>query len=287
VKPYRSWKGALELEFKTDDGVVPMSISIELYARVKKARNESFRTLAPSGQPRETQSIDPATGEVYDDANSQKGVKIGTNEYVPMTDNAIEQINAGTQTTVLKPEAFCPLDTIALDLAIDRFYVRPQADVAGADQSLNIVWNGLLETGLAWCTQMSIRGGHDAVLVLYADQVGLFAALLPFADEVYPAPAHVFDHNPKAGKLFASMVGREHDVDDFDHSAWESEYRARRQAAIDAVIEGRDVPAQPSPTPQKASVPDLMAALEASAKKAIDDKATAPKPAPKKKKVAA
>jgi DNA end-binding protein Ku len=258
-----------------------MSISIELYARVKKSRSESFRTLAPSGQPRETVSIDPATGEQYD-GGSMKGVKVGPNEYVPMTDNAIEQINAGTTTKVLKPEAFCPLDSIALDLAIDRFYVRPQEDVAGAGQSLNIVWNGLLETGLAWCTQMSIRGGHDSVLVIYADQVGLFAALLPFEEEVYPAPSFGFEFNAKAGKLFASMVEREHEPEPFDHAGWVSEYRARRQAAIDAVIAGAPVPVLPDPTPQKEAVPDLMAALEASV-----SKAKPAKKAPAKKKVTA
>jgi DNA end-binding protein Ku len=263
MKPYRAWKGALELEFATDAGRIPMSISIELYARVKKSRNESFKTLAPSGQPRETQSVDPATGEVYD-GGSMKGVKVGPNEYVPMTEQALEQIDAGTKTRVLKPEAFCPLSSIALDLAIDRFYVRPQPDVAGSEQSLNIVWNGLLSTKLAWCTQMSIRGGHDAVLVVYADEAGLFAALLPFEDEVYPAPAHVFERSEKAGNLFAAMVEQEHEIDDFDHSAWKSEYRARRQAAIEAVIAGAPVAALPDPKPVEESVPDLMAALEAS-----------------------
>jgi hypothetical protein len=190
-----------------------MSISIELYARVKKTRSDSFTTLAPSGKPAETKRIDPDTGEEF--SGSRKGVKVGR-DYVAMTDEALEQINAGTKTRVLKPEAFCPLNTIALDLAIDRFYVRPQKEVAGADQSLNIVWNGLKATGLAWCTQMSIRGGHDAVLVLYADDSGLYAALLPFEEEVYPAPSFEFTDSRKAGDLFAAMVEQEHDVTAFD-----------------------------------------------------------------------
>jgi non-homologous end joining protein Ku len=222
VKPYRAWRGALELEFQTDAGRIPLSISIELYARVKKSRSDSFRTLAPSGLPAESKSIDPATGEAYD-GGSRKGVKVG-GAYVAMTEEALEQINAGTKTRVLKPEAFCPLESIQLDLAIDRFYVRPMADVAGADTSLNIVWNGLLATGLAWCTHMSIRGGHDAVLVR----------------------------------------------------------RARRQAAIEAVIAGAPVAALPEPAKQDAAVPDLMAALAAAV-----TKAPAKKPAKTKTKVKA
>jgi non-homologous end joining protein Ku len=277
VKPYRAWKGALELEFQTDAGSVPLTISVELYARVKKTRSESFTTLAPSGQPAQTRRIDPATGEEF--SGSRQGVKVGR-DYVPMTEEALEQINAGTRTRVLKPEAFCPLHTIALDLAIDRFYVRPQHEVAGADTSLNIVWNGLRATGLAWCTQMSIRGGHDAVLVVYADDSGLYAALLPFEEEVYPAPEHVFEPNEKAGSLFAAMVENEHEIAPFDHADWKSEYRARRQQAIDAVIAGAPVPQQPEPVAQEAVVPDLMAALEASVTKAK-------KKTPAKKKVAA
>jgi non-homologous end joining protein Ku len=255
-----------------------MSISIELYARVKKTRSDSFTTLAPSGKPAETKRIDPDTGEEF--SGSRKGVKVGR-DYVAMTDEALEQINAGTKTRVLKPEAFCPLNTIALDLAIDRFYVRPQKEVAGADQSLNIVWNGLKATGLAWCTQMSIRGGHDAVLVLYADDSGLYAALLPFEEEVYPAPSFEFTDSRKAGDLFAAMVEQEHDVTAFDHGAWQSEYRARRQQAIDAVIAGAPVPEMPEPVAQEAVVPDLMAALEASLKAKPKKKPT------KAKKVAA
>jgi non-homologous end joining protein Ku len=136
--------------------------------------------------------------------------------------------------------------------------------VAGAEQALNIVWNGLLSTGLAWCTQMSIRGGHDAVLVVYADEAGLFAALLPFEEEVYPAPSFSFERSEKAGNLFAAMVEQEHEIDDFDHSAWKSEYRARRQAAIEAVIAGAPVEALPEPKPEDTKVPDLMGLLEAS-----------------------
>jgi non-homologous end joining protein Ku len=280
VKPYRAWRGALELEFQTDAGRIPMSISCELYSRVKKTRSESFTTIAPSGQKAETKRIDPATGEEF--SGSRKAVKVGK-EFVPMTEEALEQINAGTRTKLLKPEAFCPASSIAFDLAIDRFYVRPQKDVAGADQALNIVWNGLRATGLAWCTQMSIRGGHDAILVLYADDAGLFAALLPFEEEVYPAPSFVFEENEHAGNLFAAMVEQEHEIEDFDHSAWESEYRVRRQAAIDAVVAGAPVAVEPEPE-TKEVVPDLMAALMASVSK---NKPAAKKPAKKKEKVTA
>jgi non-homologous end joining protein Ku len=239
VKPYRAWRGALELEFQTDAGRIPMSISCELYSRVKKTRSESFTTIAPSGQKAETKRIDPATGEEF--SGSRKAVKVGK-EFVPMTEEALEQINAGTRTKLLKPEAFCPASSIAFDLAIDRFYVRPQKDVAG-----------------------------------------LFAALLPFEEEVYPAPSFVFEENEHAGNLFAAMVEQEHEIEDFDHSAWESEYRARRQAAIDAVVAGAPVAVEPEPE-TKEVVPDLMAALMASVSK---NKPAAKKPAKKKEKVTA
>jgi DNA end-binding protein Ku len=264
MKPYVAWKGALEIEVSG----FPMAVSIELYSRVKKARNESFRVLAPSGQLREQQNVDPATGEVFDKEDERKGVKVGPHEYVPMTDDALAQIADGTKTEVLAPQTFAPLDTMAMDLAIDRFAVRPQDEVAGSDRSLNIVWNGLRDSGLAWLSQVSLRGGHDSILAIYADDQGMWAALLPFEDELYPIPGHTFEQNDKAASVFGEFLEQEQDVKPFDHSEFASEYRVRRQTAIDSVLSGKAVPAPAKKAAKKDDTADLMAALEASVSKA-------------------
>jgi non-homologous end joining protein Ku len=264
-KPYRAWRGALELTV----GGVPLPVNVELYARVKKSRNESFRNLGPDGQPAVTTSN-----------ACQKGVSLGKGQFAVMTEEALEALkNLGEKTTVMRPMAFADVDTIALDLAIDRFAVRPDDRVEAADQALNIVWNGLRATKKAYVSQASLTSGHDSVLVLYADDQGLWAAMLPFEDELYPFPTHEFEENDQAAELFAEMIEDEHadKVGPFDHSAFVSQYRIKRQATIDAVIAGQKVEPIAAPEEAKPTV-DLMDLLsKASAKKAKADKKTTTK----------
>lgn len=279
MKPNRAWRGALELTIND----VPLAVAVELYTRVKKSRNESFRSLAPSGQLAESAYIDPASGDVFPKDQVRKGAKVGPHEFVPMTPEALEQISDGVKTETIPAGRFAPVDSIAWDLAIDRFAVRPQDDVAGAAQALNIVYNGLKATGTAWLAQVSLTGGHDAILALYADGADMWGALLPFEDELYPVPTHTFETDTKAEQLMGSLI-TDGGVEDFDHSAFASEYRPRRQAAIDAVIAGQPVSSTAPAAKAKAAGPDLMALLEAS----VDKAKPARKPAAKRtRKVAA
>jgi non-homologous end joining protein Ku len=278
-KPNRSWRGALEFEING----VPLTVSAELYSRVKKARNESFTSLAPSGVQRKQQSVDPATGEVFDDALVRKGVKVGKDKFVPMTDEALEQIKNGTKTETIRATKFAEFDSIAWDLAIDRFAVRPNDEVQGSAQALNIVWNGLVKTNAVQTAQVSLTGGHDAILAIYATDDGMWAALLPFEEELYPVPTHTFTADAKQAKLMASYIEGV-GVQAFDHSEFVSEYKARRQAAIDAVVAGEQVQVDQPAAQREEKIPDLMAALEAS----IDTATKKPaRKAPARKKVAA
>jgi non-homologous end joining protein Ku len=274
-----AWKGAIE--------VAGHPANLALYSRVRKQRNESFRNIAPSGQPVQQQVVDPATGKVFTD-DVRKGVKTGGTTKEPiftiLTPEALEQINSGVKTEVATPAQFSPVDSIAWDLAIDRFAVRPDDGVAGSAQSVNVIWNGLLASGLAYVTQVSLTGGHDAILAIYATDNGLWAALLPFESELYDVPTHAFEKNEKAGALFGQALDTLYPekVGAFDHSAYVSEYKTRRQAAIDAVIAGETVDVTMS-EPVADETPDLMAILAAAAKPA----APAKKAATKKAKVAA
>jgi non-homologous end joining protein Ku len=257
-KPYR----ARRLKMQVPISGFEITLEVELYSRVKKARNESFTNLAPSGQQVESRKFDPATGEQIESEQVRKGVKVGPHEYAVMTDEALEQIKSGTKTTVVAPEQVVRKESIAMDLAIDRFAVRP---AEGQEGNVSLLWNGLRVGELAYCSQVSMHGGHDSVLVFYADENGLWAALLPFEDELYPLPTHSFDTNDQAGEMLAAqLLGDEDEAPDFDHSAFESEYRARRQAAIDAVIAGEEVVVQEQVEEPK-DTPDLLAALQAAA----------------------
>jgi non-homologous end joining protein Ku len=254
-----AWRGAIEF--------TGFPVNVALYSRVKKQRNESFRNLAPSGKPVQSQYIDPDTGVTFDKDLIRKGAQIKggkSPEFAVMTPEAMEEISSGVKTEVAKPEQFVPLSSLDLSLGIDRYAVRPDDRVAGADQSVNIVWNGLRESGLAYVSQVSVNGGHDGLLALYANDDGFWAVMLPFDDELYSFPDYEFTEDQKAADLFAKALDSTYadQQSAWVHSEFSSEYRSRRKAAIEAVIAGQPVAAK-APVKSEASVPDLMAALEA------------------------
>jgi len=262
-----SWRGAIEF--------AGFPVNVALYQRVKKQRNESFRNLAPSGQPVKSKSFDPVTDEEVSSDLIRKGVQIKGGkapEFAVMTVEALEQIKNGVKTVVASANQFVPVSELDLSLAIDRFAVRPDDKVAGADQSVNIIWNGLRSRDLAYVSQMSLSGGHDGVLVLYPDATGLWGVMLPFEDELYEVPEYEFTEDDKAASLFGQVVDQQYAdlMKPWVHGEFESEYRSRRAAAIDAVIAGEDVEVTTAPE-AKANVPDLLSALAAAVKSDTSD----------------
>lgn len=252
-RPHTAWRGAIEF--------ASFPVNVVLYSRVQKQRSQSFRNLAPSGQPVAQQMVDPHDGAVVENSAIRKGVDVGGGKFVVIPPEAIEAVKSGVKTEVAKPRQFVPMDSLAWDLAIDRFAVRPDDKVPGSGQSTGIIWNGLRSTGLAYVTQVSLTGGHDGILALYADDQGFWAALLPFEEELYPVPTHQFEVDEKAETLFAQVLEAQHEIEPFDHASYKSEYRARREAIIDQVVAGEPVAQSAEPKPEPV---DLMVVLKAS-----------------------
>jgi non-homologous end joining protein Ku len=259
LKPSAAWRGAIELSLNG----VPLAVNVQLYRRVKKQRNANFRNMAPSGQPVQAgTSVDPVTGEAVEEP--RKGVQIGTGKnatYAIIPPETVEAITERQKTELAQPNQWVPLEDLDMAIAIERFSVRPDSKVPAADQAVQILWNGLRGTGMAACAQVSLSGGHDGILAVYATQSDLRAVVLPFLAELYPAPEFDFVENEKAQALFGKAVkstGR------FHHEAYESEYMARRQRLIDAALAGQTLP-EPKKAPEPDSGPDLMAVLAAAA----------------------
>ncbi len=251
-----AWKGAVEF------GGFPLHV--RLYPRVKSRSGESFKTLAPNGLPIHTVMKDTEGNEVTRDECS-KGVEVGKDSYVALTPDAVESIASIEKSQSVEPKQFVPLDTVPLELAVQSYTVTPDKDVAGADKSVSILWNGLRSTEQAYVTQIAMRAGaRDAIVVLYAKDDGLYAVALPFDAELHEPTTFSFEVDPKAEQLFAQFVGANYEQeqqDEFDHSALTSEWRQRRHAAIEAAASGK--PMQMPEAPKTESTPDLMAALEA------------------------
>jgi DNA end-binding protein Ku len=279
AKTHVAWRGAIE--------VSGFPVNVALYARVRRQRNESFRTIAPSGQPMVSNDpIDSGTGQPYNKELSRKGYEVAKGQFVVMPPEAIEKINEGTKTVLAQPAQLVPLETVDLSLAIERYAVRADDKVAGAAQSVQVLWNGLRRSGLAYVSHVAFsNGGVDAVLVLWATDSDLKAALLPFPEEMYEVPAAEFVENDVAGELFERAVGSmyaDRMMEAFDHAAFHSEYKARRAEAIQKVIDGEQIEVVSTPEPVPAQ-PDLMAVLAA----AVATEQKKDRPAKKSRKKAA
>jgi Ku protein len=248
-----AWRGAIEFS--------GFPINVALYGRVKSRSGDSFKTLDPvHKQPVKQQYVD-INDEVVDRSETLKGVEVEKGVWTPLTPEAVEMIAEGERSEVLEPDSFSPLSTIDLGLALQTYEVLPDAKVAGSDKSVNTLWNGLRATGLAYVSRLTMRSGsRDAIVVFYATDHDLRAATLPFAAELNDVPSFTFEADEKQADLFRLVVGD--DIQPFDLAAFQSEYRTRRQAAIDAALSGKKI-AKPKAKKQAEPANDLMAALEA------------------------
>jgi non-homologous end joining protein Ku len=255
-----SWKGAIELS--------GFPVQIALYNRTKSVRNESFTGLAADGKPVQQFLKDSSGVEITDKTTLRKGIKTGADTYTPLTEAAIEQIAEGGRSTVVAPLAMVPLAELPLELALGSFSVMPDGDVAGSAQAVSIVWNGLKANDLAYVGQITMRGGSpDSIIAIYADDAGLWAVTLPFEPDLNDVPT--FDCQPDEAQaaMFTRVLEASYSElpSGWDHQAYESEYKIRRAAAIDAVLAGKPVSATVSAP--ASTTPDLMAVLAA----AVDD----------------
>jgi hypothetical protein len=127
-----------------------------------------------------------------------------------------------------------------------------------------VLWNGLKHTRLAYVTRATFTAGStDRIIVLYATDDQLLAAALPFSPQLYDTPRFGWQDNPAVGGLFAQAVEQAYPVRPFVLADQSSEYSARRQAVIEAVLAGQPVQAVADEAPQQ-QAPDLMALLTAS-----------------------
>lgn len=276
-----AWKGAVTV---TLNGV-EVPIHVRLHNRVKSRSGDSFKTLAPSDQqPVRSVYLDSAGNEV-DRKAALKGVEVSKGTFKPLPAEAVEAIGSAEKSTVVEPRQFCPADSIPVELAVTSYAVRPDKDVAGAERSVNQLWNGLLDSGLSYVTEITMKAGaRDAILVLRATDEGLSAIALPYTAELADVPEFDWQRDEQIGQAVGAALTEGMKATAFDHASFESSWRKRRQAAIDAVLTGKtpEIPEAPAPA---ADAPDLMGALEASVKQAKPKKA--PAKAKSRKKVAA
>lgn len=265
-----TWTGALTF------AGFPLPISIYTLSNTKA---ESFKTLCKCcDQPIAQRNHCRMTDDVVTD--TQKGVEVSKGAFSVLSPTAVEAITSSSKSISLEVERFCPLASVPLHLSAASYRVVEDAKAAGAAKPVAILWAALRSTQRALvCPWVPRAGTPDRILVIHAEDDGLIANVLPYLVELSDAPAgsaHTTAVSDQERQMFEQAMGTLYTVADFDHSAYSSEYKVRRQAAIDAALAGTPMPA--SATPVAPAVPDLMAALSASLAAV---KSGGPTPAPK------
>jgi DNA end-binding protein Ku len=268
-----TWSGAITF--------AGFPINVRAYSAVKSRSSDSFKTLAPTDKLPVRQQLVDTNGDVVERADCAKGVEIAKGKFAELAPDAIEMIQSAERSVTLDVDRFAALESVPLHLATGTFRILPDSKVPGADGPVGILWNGLRKTRRALVTTWTPRAGsRDAILVIYAVEDGLVANTLPYEVELNELPAWAPEHNEQAASLFEQFVATQYSTDDFDLGAFESTYKARRDAAVQAALNGEVIEAPASAEPAKAAVPDLMAAMSA----AVGD---TPKKAPAKPKAKA
>lgn len=250
-----TWRGAIEF--------AGFPINVSVYPLLKSRSGESFKMITPDGEPVEQfyRAVDKEDGQLYKVGELGRAIDLG-DELRPIPAEALEQISEAERSTVVSAKYFAPVGTLPLELSIGAYAVVPDSKVAGAKASVNALWNYLRDSAVAYVTQATFRSGSkDVVLAIYANERGLVAATFPFVEDLHPAIESDFTTSTEAAKKLAKHV-KKSEIKAFSLDDFESQFKARRQAAIDAAMDGKPLPTREVEEPK---VNDLMAFLEAAA----------------------
>jgi non-homologous end joining protein Ku len=272
-----AWAGAIEF--------AGFPINVRAYAVLQSASSGSFKGVCDCHSlPVKQDKFCSVDGTRVARANEQAGtngligvskaVEVTKGKYAVLSEAAIESIESSQRTDVVRIERVCSLASIPLHTATGCMRLIADDKVPGAEGPAAILWNGLRDGHAAVIEDFCPRNGvKPQLLVVYADDEGLFASTLPYADQVQVSPG-------AAPAIDDQQAATTYPTDDFEHGYYVNHYKDRRDAAIATALAGGTV-AAPQSAPAPLAAPDLMAAMQASL--AAAGGTTKPKPKPKPK----
>lgn len=242
-----------------------VSVPVELYSASRHA-GVSLRMLGPDGTPLARQYVCPKDGTVLDADHIERGVEVGDDEWVIVTDEELEKV-APRRSRDISLERFVPRDEV--DPA---YFVRSYFLVPGAEQTkaYRLLAETMEATGRAGIASFVMRGKAHALAIL-ADKGILRAETLRFGDEVrsakdggLSAPCDV----PAKTKQQIVEALKALEADDLDETELQDDQRTRllelakrKQKAGEDVFEVEDAP-EDSGESSGANVVDLMALIK-------------------------
>jgi len=241
-------------------------INVKAYSLTKSRSSDSFKTLCPChGKPIKAPRVCATDGTEIPLADQIKGVEIGKDTYAVLPKEAIESIESATRSVSVEPKFF-PSYTVPAYLATNSYAIVPDDKVPGADKPVAILHEALLANGLTLVVEdwVARAGSRDAILAITAHPDGLIAHTIPHdAELVKDIPRNPLPAVEEAERdMFTQVIQTNYTPQPFEHDKVVSNYKERRDTAVQAVLAGE--PVQAAQAEKATAVPDMMAALKAS-----------------------
>lgn len=252
-----AWTGAIDF--------AGFPIHLTAYNVLRSKSADSFKTLAPDGEP-VRQILVNSAGEPVEREACSKGVEHppGAKSYRALPAQAVEAITEGERSTMLAPLRFSPRDSVPLHLATGHFRLVPNTKIPGSEGPAGILWNGLLASERVLVTEWTPRSGsRPALFVVHADPHGLNANTLPYASDFNDVPEFAFKENAEAAAMFETFAAQHYELGEFVHGEYVDSYAERRADVIAKALEGEPIPVAEAPKTAPGT-PDLMAVMAAS-----------------------
>jgi non-homologous end joining protein Ku len=229
---------------------------------------------APSGGEYETRYVDTATGETFEYAERQQGVRLGE-AFKPIDPEAIKAIDEATTLVDMRVETAMPYESVPFERATGMYYLQVPPK-SGAHKVYRLIYLALLpqkgktkadKQRLALRVKFSIRK-RQKIGVIYADpereclvlNTLTFAAELREPDEAVLAHKAAQVEQPQVEKARQVLVGLiDKDTTEPEDDAIELKRELVEQAAAGEAIE---VPV--TPTAEAVDSDNLTELLEAS-----------------------
>jgi DNA end-binding protein Ku len=253
-----SWAGPITLGLAT--------FNVKAYPLLASASKDRVKTLcachnAPIRAPK-TCSVD---GSELPPEKQLKGVEQAKNAHV-VVDSAALDAASGSKSPAIAPQRVVHVTTVPFHLTMTAWRLMPEP---GHEAAVDALRSTLEKSGKALeASGFTARNGSaDTVLIVFARDGELLASTIADGSKLNAAPAVAAPLVPLPDAhlaMLAQVIDTAFPIGDFDVNAFQSEYAAKRAAAITAALSGTAVAAPADAAPAAPAVPDLMAALEAS-----------------------
>ncbi len=271
------WQGQIRLAL--------VSIPVEIYSATRSGASISFRQIhEPSGKPIHYEKSVTGIGPV-DPEEIMKGYQIEKGEYVLLDQEEIDAVKLESKKT-LELTQFVDAHEIDVIYYEKPYFVVPADDLA--EEAFIVLREALKRTKKVGLGQLALRG-REYVVSLKPCGRGLVLETLRYADEVNRAQSYfrdIPDAKPDEDLLDLAETLIAKKTAKFDPQEFHDRYVDALKDLVERKVKAKGrkiVDTEGDERPSGGNVVDLMAALKKSLEKGGAAKATADKPAPKKR----